>query len=54
MGKWKQDIPYLCAGVLRVAVQVGQHTGEGVDVGVYLGVIARRLLRTTVLQEGST
>lgn len=43
-------LSYLCAGVLRVAVQIGEHTGEGVDIGVDFGVIARRLFRTAMLQ----
>lgn len=34
-----------------MAVQVGQHTGEGVDVRVDFGVIAGRLFRTPVLTE---
>lgn len=40
---------YLCAGVLWVAVQVSQHTGEGVDISIDFGVIVCRLFRTTVL-----
>lgn len=42
-------VSYLCAGVLRAAVQVGQHAGEGVDIRVDIGVIARWLFGTTVL-----
>lgn len=40
---------YLRARVLRVAVQVSEHAGEGVDVGVDFGVIAHRLLSSAVL-----
>lgn len=32
-----------------MAVQVGQHAGEGVDVGVDVGVIAHRFLSSAVL-----
>lgn len=47
--KYISVFSYLCAGVLWVAVQVGEHTGERVNIRIDFGVIARRLLRTTVL-----
>lgn len=45
---------YLVAGVLWVAVQIGQHTGEGVDVGINLGVVVGGFFRATVLNETKT
>ena len=43
-------LSYLCAGVLWVAVQISEHTGEGVNVSIDFGVIAHWLLRTAVLK----
>lgn len=45
---------YLVAGVLWVAVQISQHTGEGVDVGINLGVVVGGFFRATVLNETKT
>lgn len=46
----KAENPHLGAGVLRVAIQINEHTGERVDVGINFGVIACWFFRTAVLQ----
>lgn len=50
----KLRTPHLGAGVLGVAVQISEHAGEGVDVGVYFGVIACWFFRTAVLRARQT
>lgn len=47
--QFNTDFSYLCAGVFRVAVQISEHTCEGVDFSVNFRVIARWFFRTTVL-----
>lgn len=46
----KPENPHLGAGVLCVAIQISEHTGERVDVGINFGVMACWFFRTTVLQ----
>lgn len=46
----RTEKPHLGAGVLRVAIQISEHAGERVDVGINFGVIAGWFFRTAVLQ----
>lgn len=46
--------PHLGAGVRCVAIQISEHTGERVDVGINFGVIACWFFRAAVLRARQT